>query len=371
LREIFVKAFEYSDCRVDDSRLVILNARDAADRGAAIFTRTEVLSARVEMGVWRIRLRDAASGGETEVSARLLVNAAGPWADAVSRQLASAQNPRLRLVRGSHIVVPKLFEGDGAYLFQNPDGRVVFAIAWQEDFTLIGATDVEHSGAPDAVAITQPEMDYLLRASNAHFRRNIGPADVVWSFSGLRPLFDDHAATASRVTREHVVETLEPDGAPLINLFGGKITAYRRLAEEVLRRVGGLIGVRGAPWTARAPLPGGNFPGGDFNAFVQDLRARKPFLDAALARRLAGAYGTQCLHFLGAARESSDLGEEFGGGLTRAEVDYLVAREWARTAEDILWRRSKLGLRLSREAAEKLAACLGERGATALKEGAQ
>ncbi len=362
LKPQFAKAFEYSDCRVDDARLVVLNARDAADRGATIFLHTQVISARPAGRLWRVALRDRATGGRREVLARLLVNAAGPWVDGVIAQALPKGLPgRLRLVRGSHIVVRKIFDHDGAYIFQNADGRIVFAIAWQDDFTLIGTTDVDFFGAPDAVAITPEETDYLLRAANACFRRQIGPADVVWSFSGLRPLADDGVSAAQKMTRENFIEHKRIDGAPLINVFGGKITSHRVLAEKILARAGRLIGRRGVPWTARAALPGGDFPGGDLAGFIEGLRAQKPFIDTALARRLARAYGTDCLRFLGPARRLEDLGEDFGGGLFCAEVDHLVEREWARSVEDILWRRTKLGLRGGEIRADKLAAYLATR----------
>ena len=369
LQAQFTRAFEYSDCRVDDARLVVLNARDAADRGAAIFTRTEMVSARVADGLWRATLRDKASGGEREIVSRLLVNAAGPWADGVIARLAGPEKPRLRLVRGSHIVVRKLFDHGRAYLFQTPDRRVVFALPYEGDFTLIGATDVDFAGQTGAIAITPEEVDYLCRAASAHFRQEVRRQDVVWSWSGLRPLFDDHAATARQATREHFLQEERIDGAPLISLFGGKITSYRRLSEQVLQRVGKQIGVRGKPWTARTALPGGDFPGGDFDAFARDLATQKPFLGAALATRLAKAYGTLCLRFLRAAERIEDLGEDFGGGLTRAEVDYLVEREWARTPEDILWRRSKLGLTGPQGSAAALSAYLGVRRNEKIVEG--
>ncbi len=367
LKPQFVKAFAFSDCRVDDARLVVLTARDAAERGAVILTRTQAFSARATDGLWRIDLRDRTTGAESRAFARLLVNAAGPWVEEIIADVCALKSPgRLRLVRGSHIVVPRIFGHDGAYLFQNPDGRVIFAIAYEDDFTLIGATDVDFKGTPDAVAITPEEIDYLCRAAGVHFTRRVEPADVVWSFSGLRPLYGDGASAAHRATRESFLGEERVAGAPLISVYGGKITAYRRLAEKILDRVVAAIGARGAGWTARTPLPGGDLPGGDLAAFVQDLRARKPFLDGALAWRLARAYGTLCLGFLEPARGMEDLGEDFGAGLTRAEVDYLIEREWARTPEDILWRRSKLGLRGPEDMAEKLAAYLAEREETAM-----
>ena len=346
LQKRFTRAFAYSDCWVDDSRLVILNARDAANRGATIYARKQVVSAFPSEGIWRVGLRDRATGAETKILSRLLVNAGGPWADKIlSGALAQKAPPRLRLVRGSHIVVRKIFDHDGAYLFQNPDGRIVFAIAYEDDFTLIGTTDVDFAGDPGDAEIAPDETDYLLRATNGCFARQIGPSDIVWSYSGVRPLFDDGAGSAQKATRETVIEDARVNGAPLINVFGGKITSYRLLAEKILFRAGKLIPAKGAPWTASAPLPGGNFLGGDFAGFAADLRTKKPFLEEALLLRLARAYGMECLRFLGAAQGLKDLGEDFGGGLFSAEVDHLMAREWAETPDDILWRRTKLGLR--------------------------
>ncbi len=356
LQKQFTGAFAYADCRVDDSRLVVLNARDAADRGATILPRKKVYSARPSNDLWRVGLRDGATGVETEIFSRLLVNAAGPWVDKVlAGALARKISPRLRLVRGSHIVVRKMFDHDGAYIFQNADGRIVFAIAYQDDFTLIGTTDVDFVGDPGDAAITPDETDYLLRATNACFEQRVGPSDIVWSYSGVRPLLDNGADVAQKTTRENFIEDARVDGAPLINVFGGKITSYRRLAEKILLRAAGLIPVRGKPWTASAPLPGGNFSGGDFQVFLAELRAEKPFLPGDLALRLARAYGTECLRFLSSAQGIGDLGEKFGGGLFGVEVDHLVAREWAETTDDILWRRTKLGLRAQEIDVDKLA----------------
>mgnify|MGYP005805856825 CR=1 FL=1 len=336
------RAFTFFDCRVDDSRLVVLNARDAADRGADIFTRTRFLRAGPSDGGWRIDLRDVGSGAERALRARLIVNAAGPWADGVLP--GKTERPRLRLVRGSHIVVRKLFEHDGAYLFQTGEGRVVFAISYQRDFTLIGTTDADFSGAPEEVAATSEEIAYLCHAANGFFVRAIAPEDVVWSFAGLRPLVDDGEKAAARASRDDMLDEGRADGAPFISILGGKLTAYRRVAEQVVDRAAACLGLRGGVWTAAAPLPGGDLPGADLDAFTKDLQARYAFLGAAEGRRLACAYGTLCLAFLGAARRREDLGRDFGLGLSEAEVEHLRASEWARTAEDILWRRSKLGL---------------------------
>ena len=357
LRDELSRGFAYSDCRVDDARLVVLNARDAADRGATILTRTRLVRAEPEGGAWRATLRDLATSAEKSVSARLIVNAAGPWAASVFGLCGGGAAPHLRLVRGSHIVVPRIFEHDGAYIFQNDDGRIVFAIAYERDFTLIGTTDEEFSGPPENVAITPEEIAYLCRAVSGCFTRPVAPSDVVWAFSGLRPLFDSGAGSAAKASRDYVIADGVVEGAPLINVFGGKLTAYRRLSQQVSARIGAKIGARGGAWTENASLPGGDFSGGDREAFAHQLRTEKPFLSADQAARFARSYGTLCRAFL----ESADLGRDFGAGLTEAEVDYLVSREWARTAEDILWRRSKLGLRFSAEQAAALAAYLAEK----------
>jgi len=362
LKPEFVKGFEYSDCWVDDARLVVLNARDAANRGAIIETRQQVVGARAKNGEWIVSLRDLATGAESEVAARVLVNAAGPWVDRVLSRIA-AHEDHVRLVKGSHIVVPKIFDHQRCYIFQNPDGRIIFAIPYEDDFTLIGTTDQDFSGDPAEVAITPEEIDYLCAAVSDYFIRPVNSSDVVWTYSGVRPLFGDPAVAAQDATRDYVIKRASVDHAPLINIFGGKITTYRRLAEKTLQSIGESIGARGAPWTAQAPLPGGDFPDGDLSAFATNLRAQNPFLSEALARRLARSYGSLCREFLGDAQSLADLGPDFGAGLFRAEIDYLVEREWARTAEDILWRRTKLGLRCPPSAAAEIDAYLASRRA--------
>ena len=355
LKPLFSKGFEYSDCWVDDARLVVLNARDAADRGAVVRTRCEVVSAVSKSGMWRVRMRDVRSGEEGEVSARLIVNAAGPWVDRVlAGPLAHREPHHVRLVQGSHIVVPRLYEHDRCYIFQNADGRIVFAIPYEEAFTLIGTTDRDFAGDPSKVEISAEETAYLCAAANEYFRHEITPADVVWAYSGVRPLYDDHASAAQEATRDYVLHDETIENAPLLSIFGGKITTYRRLAEAILEKIGARLGARGKPWTEFAPLPGGEFEGGDLAAFTRDLMQRKPFLPEALAGRLARSYGTRALDLLGEARALDDLGRDFGAGLTAAEIDYLVAREWAVTANDILWRRTKLGLHGAAEASEQI-----------------
>jgi glycerol-3-phosphate dehydrogenase len=361
LKPEFVKGFEYSDCWVDDARLVVLNARDAANRGAVIETRQQVVGARAKNGAWIVSLRNLVTGAESKIAARVLVNAAGPWVDRVLSRIAPHDDGQVRLVKGSHIVVPKIFDHERCYIFQNPDGRIIFALPYENDFTLIGTTDQDFSCDPAEVAITPVEIDYLCAAASDYFIKPVNTSDVVWAYSGVRPLFGDPAVAAQDATRDYVIKRDSVDRAPLINIFGGKITIYRRLAEKILEHIGETIGSRGALWTARTPLPGGDFPDGDLSAFARNLRAQKPFLNEALARRLARSYGSLCHEFLGDAQNLADLGRDFGAGLFRAEVDYLVDREWALTAEDILWRRTKLGLRCPPSAAAEIDAYLASR----------
>lgn len=362
LKERFTKAFEYSDCWVDDARLVVLNAMDAHARGAEIRTRTEAVSARRDGVGWNVELHDHARGVRETVKARALVNAAGPWVDDVLNNRAGLNGkPRIRLVKGSHVVVRRLFAHDKAYIFQNDDRRIVFAIPYEDDFTLIGTTDVDYKGDPGAVKIEKSEIDYLCRLASDYFENPVTPAQVVWSYSGVRPLMDDGASPAQEATRDYVLELDRKDaGAPLVNVFGGKITTYRRLAEDALRVLAQAMPV-GAPWTAGATLPGGDFPVGGVRAQVDALMARAPGVDAALAARLVRTYGTRAQRIVDGARHPDALGRTFGAGLSEREVRYLIESEWARTAEDILWRRTKLGLRLTAQQAaglsEWLAGC--------------
>lgn len=351
LKPLFSKAFEYSDGWVNDARLVVLNARDAADRGAVIRTRTKVVSARRESDHWMIGVEDLRRHKVYEVKARLIVNAAGPWVDHV---LAGAigQNDvhNVRLVQGSHIVVPKKFDDPRAYFFQNKDGRIIFAIPYEEDFTLIGTTDQDFTGDPHNAAISEAEIKYLCEAASEYFAVPVRREDIVWTYSGVRPLYDDGASKAQEATRDYVLKADHPDGqAAVINIFGGKITTYRRLAEHMLEKVEQFLGRKGKSWTAAAPLPGGDFFDAGFEAQVQKLKAEYAFLDLGYARRLTRLYGTRANALLGIAKSVADLGRKFGADLYEAEVRYLIVQEWAATAEDILWRRTKRGLLLSRE----------------------
>ncbi len=360
LKTGFRTAFEYSDGWVDDARLVVLNARDAADRGAAIRTRTRVVSARRAGGRWSITLEDGRTGERETVAARLLVNAAGPWVDrVVIEALGENGAHNVRLVKGSHIVARRLFDHDKCYFFQNHDGRPVFAIPYEDDFTLIGTTDLDYEGDPATVAISEDETRYLLDAVNRYFGRPVTGDEIVWRYSGVRPLFDDGASASKEATRDYVLR-LEGE-TPLINVFGGKLTTYRRLSQKVVDMVGEAIGRKGHPWTREGILPGGDFPAQGFEALVERLRAAYPALSVSLLRRLARSYGTRSRMLLSGSREERDLGEHFGADLYQREVDYLMENEWAEMPDDLLWRRSKLGLRVSAQAAERLAAYMESR----------
>lgn len=355
LRPDFTRGFEYSDCWVDDSRLVVLNARDAARRGARILTRARVTGAERGADRWRVAIAHADGRRET-VEARALVNAAGPWVgEVITGVLGLASSEQVRLVRGSHIVTRRLFEHDRAYILQGADGRVVFAIPYEGDFTLIGTTDAEHDGPPGTARCTEAERDYLLRFVSEYFARPVTAADVVWSYSGVRPLYDDGAKSATAATRDYVLSLDRGGGAPLLNVFGGKITTYRRLAEAALARLAPLLPGTGRAWTAGVPLPGGDFPVDGLPRLLAELRAEHPFLDERWALRLLRAYGREARAILGPARRAADLGRDFGATLTEAELCWLVREEFARTAEDVLWRRSKLGLRMSAEEAAAVA----------------
>jgi glycerol-3-phosphate dehydrogenase len=365
LKPGYSKAFEYSDCAVDDARLVALLARDAADKGAIIRTRTKVISAAREGGLWTVKLQDVDTKVRATVRARLLVNAGGPWVDGVLRETLGQNEARhVRLVKGSHIVVKKLYEHDRAYFFQNKDGRIIFAIPYEGDYTLIGTTDLDFDGDPHGIRISEEETNYLLTAASEYFERPVTADDLVWSYAGVRPLFDDHASKAQEATRDYVLTT-EGDrieGA-LVNVFGGKLTTHRRLSEEVLDRIERVLGARGKPWTKGSKLPGGEFAPTAFETQVEALNALYPnFADRTL-RRLTRQYGTRATVVLGAAQRIEDMGERFGTDLTAQEVDYLVEHEWAHAAEDILWRRTKLGLRTGPADVARLSTYLEARAA--------
>lgn len=350
IRGRFSKGFEYSDCFVDDARLVVLTARDAANRGAVIRTRTRAVQIRQSNGVWQIAIEDRLSGERSTISARALVNAAGPWVEDVLGSGAGVNTrAKVRLVQGSHIVVPKLYAHDRAYMFQNGDGRIVFVIPYQDDFTLIGTTDRDYQGDPAKVKATSEEITYLCDSVSEYLAKPVRPEDVVWTYAGVRPLYDDGASEAKAATRDYVFELDTPGGAPVLSIYGGKITTYRRLAEEALERLSPYLRSAKARegWTAKSPLPGGDLDVSAVAALTADLQRSYPFLSPGHANRLAHAYGTRASKILGTAKSLADLGASFGATLTESEVRHLMADEWACTAEDIVWRRSKLGLRLS------------------------
>ncbi|HET9146762.1 MAG TPA: glycerol-3-phosphate dehydrogenase, partial [Acetobacteraceae bacterium] len=361
LRPEYRRGFTYADCWVEDSRLVVLNAMDAAARGADIRTRTKLISARREDGFWQAEIENLAERTRETVKARAIVNAAGPWVgEVLNARLGREGAKSVRLVKGSHVIVPRLHEGEFAFILQNPDGRIVFAIPYEQEFTLIGTTDIPYQGDPSDVMIDADETAYLCKSVSRYFNRPVSPDQVVSSYSGVRPLYDDHAANASAVTRDYVLDL--DDGCekpPLLSIFGGKITTYRRLAEHALEKLlPAMESAIGAPWTARAALPGGDIPRGDFEAFLRSLTTRYPLMPSGYLRRLARAYGSRVPLVLGDAREFDDLGEDFGGTLTETEIRYLVRHEWARTAEDILWRRSKLALHVPEDTAMRVEAWL-------------
>jgi glycerol-3-phosphate dehydrogenase len=347
------RGFVYSDAWVEDSRLVVLNARDAADRGASIRTRTRLTGARRQGALWHADLTDVRTAEQRTVTARAVVNAAGPWVgDMLHRRLGVDSGKSARLVKGSHIVVPRLYDGEHAYILQNADRRIVFAIPYEHRFTLIGTTDVPVEKLDGPPRISAEETHYLCDSVNHYFKQPVSPDDVVWSYSGVRPLFDDASKNASAVTRDYVLDIDQPEGeAPVLSVFGGKITTFRVLAEHALKKL--VPTIAGAPadwrraWTRTAPLPGGDIKDAHFDTLLQALRVRAPFLGEAQALRLARAYGTRVWTILGNATCIEDLGQSYGAGLTQAELDYLISEEWAETAEDVLWRRSKLGLHMT------------------------
>jgi glycerol-3-phosphate dehydrogenase len=353
LRQSYAHGFEYSDCWADDARLVVLNALDAAEHGAVIRTRTRCIGA--ERGkLWQLVLD--AQGRRDLATAHVLINATGPWISLFATNVLRAGKPLpVRLDKGSHIVVPRLFEHDHAYVFQTRDARVVFALPFEREFTLIGTTDRSFSGDPGTVHVGEDEMAYLCDVANQHFRAVIAPADVVWAFAGVRALYDDGSRRSQDVSRDYALELDESSGAaPLLTVYGGKITTYRRLAEHVLDRLGHVI-KSGPAWTAHAHLPGGDFAPSEFDTLLAMTRKPRPFLDERHVRRLVRAYGTRVDRVLGAAQSPEDLGPWLGADLTGAEVRYLMEREWAQSPDDVLWRRSKLSLRFSAAERERLA----------------
>lgn len=351
----FETAYEYSDCWVEDSRLVVLNARDAEQRGASIRTREKVISADVVDGVWDVQMKNTASGKITKVTAGMVVNAAGPWVGDVLRgTLKSNQQGNVRLVRGSHIVTKRLFEHDKCYFFQGTDGRIIFAIPYETDYTLIGTTDADHEDPTQKPVCTPEERDYLIAFINEYLAKPITQDDIVWTYSGVRPLYDDGASSASAATRDYVLKLDQSRGAPTLNVFGGKITTYRRLAESALEKIAEAMPDVKDPWTAGVPLPGGDFPVDGVDALVEATKSTYPFLTDRWALRLVRAYGSEVNDVLGEAGSAADLGTDFGADLTQCEVEWLMKKEYARAADDVVWRRSKLGLRMKADQIARL-----------------
>ena len=375
---LFAKGFEYSDCWVDDARLVVLNAMDAAGRGAVVETRTALVSASRADGLWIATVQDQRTGATKEVRAKVLINASGPWAsDVLGSRVKSGSVSHTRLVQGSHIVVPKMFDHAGCYIFQNADNRIIFAIPYEAGYTLIGTTDQDFHGSPDNAGITPAEVDYLCSAASEYFVKPVTRDDVAWTYSGVRSLFEDGASAAQAATRDYVIEVDAPESeAPLLSIFGGKITTYRRLAEHVMEKLAPHLpkaaGREG--WTGREPLPGGDFAVSEFDQIVAGLIGSYAFLPREHATRLVRLYGLRAYDLLAGAKSLDDLGQQFGATLTAAEVDYLRAHEWAETAEDILWRRSKIGLKMTveqrRAVGDYLAANAGPAGSSAAPIGA-
>ncbi len=354
LKSDITRAFEYSDCAVDDARLVVLNAMAARENGAHIHTRTRCLNARRVKGLWQVQL-ERADGSLFSIQARALVNAAGPWVATFIRDDLKLQSPYgIRLIQGSHLIVPKLYEGEHAYILQNEDQRIVFAIPYLERFTLIGTTDREYQGDPAKVAISEAETDYLLNVVNAHFTRQLQRSDILSTYSGVRPLCNDESDNPSAVTRDYTLAlSSSPGEAPLLSVFGGKLTTYRKLAESAMTQLAPYFNNIKGSWTAHAPLPGGEGMSTS-QALADAILARFGWLPASIARRWSNTYGSRSWRLLEGVQGPEDMGELIGADLFTREVDYLCSEEWARTSDDILWRRSKLGLFTNPEEQQRL-----------------
>jgi glycerol-3-phosphate dehydrogenase len=353
LKDDFTRGYEYSDCWVEDSRLVVLNARDAKNRGAEIRTRTKVVTARRDGNEWTV---DISSDGKTEtIRAKALINSAGPWVSQVLGQVVGHNDPaKIRMVKGSHLVVDKLYDHDRCYIFQNADGRICFAIPYEHNYTLIGTTDEDHKGDPGKPEASDAEIDYMLAAASEYFKKPVTRAQLKWAYSGIRPLYDDGASKAQEATRDYVLKLDKPEGqAPILSVFGGKITTARKLAESVMDEIKPFFPQMKGQWTASSTLPGGDLPHDTVEARIAELQRKYSFLKPANIRRLFRAYGTEVESILGEARFATDLGEAIGP-LTSKEIEHLKSKEWAVTADDVLWRRSKLGLHMKPEEQEAL-----------------
>ena len=373
LRDEYAKGYEYSDCQASDTRLVVLNAMDAAARGADVNVRTEVTEARAEGDGWAVNMRDLQTGLTRNVRARMLVNGGGPWVDRILANVTRRNDARnVRLVQGSHIVTRRLYEHDRAYIVQTDDGRIIFFIPYEQDYTLIGTTDHDFEGDPGEAKITDGEIDYLIEVSNRYLKRPIARDDIVWTYSGVRPLYDDGASAAKDATRDYVLRVEGGDGKPpMLNIFGGKLTTFRKLSEAAMEKIEATIGAKGPAWTAEPPLPGGDFPAEAFDERLAALRRDYPFLDEWTSYRMFRAYGTRARAILGDARKMDDLGHHYGAGLTETEVAYLIENEFATRAEDIVWRRSKLALRMSEAEMEGLTERIEGGGVAAFRRAAE
>ena len=363
IRTTFKRAFSYWDCRSDDARIVALNAVAAREAGAEILTRTAYVSSQFQDGAWRVTLRNQRTTLEQEFRARVIVNAAGPWANDVLQKLYGVKvKESVRNVKGSHIVLPKLYEGDHAYFLQNHDRRILFVIPYEKDYTLVGNTDVAFDDDPTAVEITPEETKYMCDICSRYFKKRVDPADVVWSWSGLRPLFDDGQDNISAITRDYALRVYQThEGGPILSVFGGKITTGRQLAESAMKELRKFFPSLGPSWTHKTPFPGGDVPGSDFEGFIRKLIEQYPSLPSTLVRDYVRRYGTRALSMLRSVKDVRDLGKNFGGELYEREVRYLMQEEFAQTADDILWRRTKLGLRVPKEGVRQLEAWIKSR----------
>lgn len=358
LEDKYKYAYEYSDCWVEDSRLTLLNIMDAQSKGSKIFARTKVTSAMQQEGIWKISLtqqQEAQADKEMVCSAKMIVNAGGPWVEEIIQNVTRVHSKeRVRLVRGSHIVTRRLYEHDKCYFFQGMDGRIMFAIPYEEDYTLIGTTDEEHSNVSEKPVCTDEEMDYMLGFINQYFKKKVHREDIVWSFSGVRPLYDDGTDSVSEATRDYVQSLNTSAGAPVLNIFGGKITTYRKLAENALEKIDQVLSRQTQPWTVHSALPGGELAITDLDKLRSQLAEKMPFLDAFTIRRLVRQYGTQCMSIFAHIDGMPSLGQQFGHGVSAHEIDWGIEHEWLCSAEDFLWRRSKMGLRFSAQQAATL-----------------
>jgi len=362
-----VKGYEYSDCWVDDARLATLNAVQFREKGGDVKTYTKCTFATVKDGIWHLTLKDSQTGAVSTLKAKGLVNAAGPWAESFFTESLARKSPYgVKLIRGSHIVVPKISQGDKAYILQNADRRIVFVIPYLGEYSLVGTTDVIHKGSPSQVKISEEEKIYLCNIVNEHFKKQISEKDIVWDYSGVRALCDDESESPQALTRDYTLDIESIEGTPLLSVFGGKLTTYRKLSEQAAQKLEDFYPSMTKPWTETCLLPGSeDFPG--VESFQQQLMARYGFLSAKTAQRLTVSYGSRCWEFLDDAKSLDDLGIHFGEEFTQAELDYLIRQEFVKTADDALWRRSKMGIFLSevqRQAVADYVAGLQQNAAT-------